>query len=284
MVKYYFLSVCLFTITHVKAQQWLGSPTSTGSIYRNGNIGINTDNPQSALDVKGNIQLSSPFLEKPMGLIPEVDDSYPSSSILNMSLNFRESNAITNSDGAGFRIDMRPTFPLFQWVKRNAGESITLGGEVLMGIGSNGNLGIGTGKTIPAARLHVVGDEFVTGKVGIGTNNFLQDADAKLIVDGKILAEDLEVKNVKADHVFAPTYKLRSLKEVEKYINDHGHLPDVPAASETEKGIKVAEFNTLLLQKIEELTLYVIQQRKEINTLKTRLANKRAGKSKSAVH
>jgi len=168
---------------------------------------------------------------------------------------------------------------LFQWIRRDAGESIILGGNPLMALGSNGNLGIGTGKVIPSARLHVVGDEFVMGKVGIGTNNFAQAGDAKLIVDGKILAEDLEVRNVSADHVFERTYKLRPLAEVEKYIRHNKHLPDVPAASETEKGVKLAEFSSLLLQKVEELTLYVIeqqkrseQQQKEIVDLRIRLS------------
>lgn len=72
-----------------------------------------------------------------------------------------------------------------------------------------------------------------------------------------------------ADFVFEPTYKLPSLQELEIYINKNKHLPEVPSAAEVEKnGVDVGEMNKILLQKIEELTLHVIRQQKEIEELK----------------
>jgi hypothetical protein len=63
-----------------------------------------------------------------------------------------------------------------------------------------------------------------------------------------------------------------SLNEVERFIKDNKHLPEVPSATEVKSnGIPVGEMNALLLKKIEELTLYIIEQQKEINTLKTNL-------------
>jgi hypothetical protein len=66
--------------------------------------------------------------------------------------------------------------------------------------------------------------------------------------------------------VFDKNYKLNSLTEVEKFINEHKHLPDVPSASEVkENGINVGDIDAKLLQKIEELTLYMIEQNKKID-------------------
>lgn len=127
----------------------------------------------------------------------------------------------------------------------------------------NGKVGVATGEGInPSANFHVNGNSYFNDNVGIGTNS----PDSKLEVDGKIICEEVEVKNVSADYVFGKDFSLKTLNEVETFINKNGHLPDVPPASETEKGVNISEFNSLLLQKIEELTLYTIEQEKRINT------------------
>ncbi|RLJ34187.1 hypothetical protein CLU97_3682 [Chryseobacterium sp. 7] len=84
--------------------------------------------------------------------------------------------------------------------------------------------------------------------------------------DGKIKAKEVEVKaNVWADYVFKKEYQLKSLEEVEKHINEKGHLPNIPTAQQVlENGINVAEMNSKLLEKIEELTLYSIEQNKQL--------------------
>ncbi|WP_353148627.1 cell wall anchor protein [Chryseobacterium sp.] len=93
---------------------------------------------------------------------------------------------------------------------------------------------------------------------------FLNNGIAKF--DGKIHAKEVEVKaNVWADYVFKKDYQLKSLEEVEKHISEKGHLPNIPSADEVLKnGINVAEMNAKLLEKIEELTLYSIQQNKQL--------------------
>lgn len=71
------------------------------------------------------------------------------------------------------------------------------------------------------------------------------------------------------DFVFAPGYKLKPLTEVEQFIADNGHLPDVPSAEEvTANGVALGESQAMLLKKIEELTLYVIQLDKENRELR----------------
>lgn len=93
---------------------------------------------------------------------------------------------------------------------------------------------------------------------------FLNNAVARF--DGKIYAKEIEVKaNVWADYVFRGDYKLRTLEEVEKHIQEKGHLPNIPSAADVEKnGINLGEMNAKLLEKIEELTLYSIEQNKQL--------------------
>lgn len=95
----------------------------------------------------------------------------------------------------------------------------------------------------------------------------------KLAVSGGILTEKVRVATngtaFWADYVFDKSFRLKPLKEVEKFIKVNKHLPDVPSTADvTSNGIDLAETQAILLQKIEELTLYVIQQQKEIEKLK----------------
>lgn len=104
-------------------------------------------------------------------------------------------------------------------------------------------------------------------RVGIGTSN----PDKTLTVNGGIHCKELLIDtNVFADYVFAKDYRLASLGEVEAHIQKKGHLPGVPSAQEAcAKGVNVGEMQTLLLQKIEELTLYMIEQEKRIARLES---------------
>ncbi|WP_299361766.1 hypothetical protein [Winogradskyella sp.] len=118
----------------------------------------------------------------------------------------------------------------------------------------------------------VEGDVFSTGNIGIGTMSFVDGPDTyRLSVAGKVRAEAVKVYTDWADFVFEDNYELPTLEEVEDYINDNGHLKDIPSAQEVEEnGIELGEMNKLLLQKIEELTLYAIELKKEIEELKNR--------------
>jgi hypothetical protein len=103
------------------------------------------------------------------------------------------------------------------------------------------------------------------GNIGIGTNNV---ADFRLAVKGKIRATEIVVETGWADFVFNKDYKLRNLEEVENFIEENNHLPDIPSEKEVkENGVQVGEMNAKLLQKIEELTLYMIEQNKETKKL-----------------
>lgn len=115
------------------------------------------------------------------------------------------------------------------------------------------------------------------GNVGIGTNI----PDEKLTVNGIIHAKEIKIDltGPLADFVFKPSYQLMPLREVEMFVRNNNHLPGIPSASEVQtNGLNVGDMQNKLLQKIEELTLYVIEQgktiesqHKEIEELKLRM-------------
>lgn len=107
------------------------------------------------------------------------------------------------------------------------------------------------------------------GNLGIGTIF----PDAKLAVKGTIHSQEVKVDmlgSMVPDYVFSNNYQLPTLTEVKTYIDQHKHLPEVPSAKEMEaNGVNLGEMNMLLLKKIEELTLYVIELKREMNDLKS---------------
>jgi len=136
-------------------------------------------------------------------------------------------------------------------------------------IESNGSLNLyapsGGGAAI---RFSTIGDSYInTGNLGIGTIN---PGNYKLAVEGTIGARRVKVQQGSwADFVFHPDYQLPSLQYVESFIRDHQHLPDIPSEKEVnENGLDLGDMNKKLLQKVEELTLYIIDLRKEMDQLK----------------
>lgn len=126
----------------------------------------------------------------------------------------------------------------------------------------------------------IVYGDFSANFVSIGNNITLAKRDAiatagsyGLLVEKGILTEKLKVATISsadwADYVFEPNYKRMSLEEVERFIKAHKHLPNVPSAEEMSKnGLDVVTSDAKLLEKIEELTLYMIDMDKEIKALK----------------
>ena len=103
-------------------------------------------------------------------------------------------------------------------------------------------------------------------RVGIGTQNPRYSLD----VNGSIRAKEILVETTGADFVFADDYQLRPLSEVKAFIAENKHLPEIQSAKEMqENGVSVSELQTKLLQKIEELTLYILQQEERIRILET---------------
>jgi len=110
------------------------------------------------------------------------------------------------------------------------------------------------------------------GNVGIGT----LAPDYEFTVAGRIYAREVKVKitaGTGPDYVFANDYSLPPLENLKIYINKFKHLPDVPSAVDMENdGVNVSEMNMLLLKKIEELTLYMIEQNAQLKALQQKTA------------
>lgn len=142
-----------------------------------------------------------------------------------------------------------------------------------------------------ASRTDLVPDgvfDLAVGRgIAVGVNNLTErlPTDYKLVVGGKILAEEVRIKQIKdwADFVFQPDYQLKSLPEVEGFIKTHRHLPDIPSTVEAEQqGIGLGDMQAKLLRKIEELTLHAIEQHKTIERLQGRLH--RLEQDRSSLH
>ncbi|MFT3870776.1 MAG: hypothetical protein QM715_20175 [Nibricoccus sp.] len=117
-----------------------------------------------------------------------------------------------------------------------------------------------------------------SGNVGIGTTSPTE----KLSVNGRIRAREVIVETTGwSDHVFADSYKLQSLSEVEQHIKTEKHLPGVPSAQEVaEKGVSVGDMQVILLAKVEELTLHMIELKKENMELRHQMESLKASVQK----
>lgn len=138
---------------------------------------------------------------------------------------------------------------------------VTASGNVIV----NGNTLLGGSTTINGATT-------LFGKVGVNTANTTQNY--ALAVDGGVITTKVHIQTVGdwSDNVFNDDYRLASLEELRGYIAENRHLPGIPSEAEvTESGIDLGTMQAALLQKIEELTLYILGQQREIDTLRKEL-------------
>lgn len=333
MKKSLILISLLSSVSFVNAQEWAGATgTTTGNIYRSGNVGIGTTTSPSALL---HVQTSTgmPFLleRTSLGQNNTFRISFTSSPVAGLSYAagstiFQATNPLTSSDmvfingtttsaprivfkssgNLGLGTD-NPTHGVHIHGKQLKISGQSGSGNIIFGdatetnnvwgleynsytagreglnfwkptgnpggsgnyylfLHNNGNVGINTNN--PQTNFHV------NGKCLIGDDNTTLPGVYRLYVQGGILTDQVKIavrNSINwADYVFEPTYKRMSLPELDVYVKENKHLPNIPSAKEVSaEGFEVAEMTNLLLEKIEELTLYVIEQQKVISELKT---------------
>jgi hypothetical protein len=251
------------------------------NIFANGNVGIGTTTPAALLD-----------LQKIYGNDVGIKLTQPGSSIWDIK-NTASTGLFTIGAGGGtyFNIDktgsvgIGTTTPAAKLdvngaIYSNANIlSDSFGGfsggdtELTTNTGGAANLKF---KTQLIERMRII----ASGNVGIGSTN----PDEKLTVKGKIHAEEIKVDlAVPADYVFEKyytgksklksDYSLQTLAEIESFTKENHHLPNIPSAQEIQQnGLLLGEMSNVLLQKIEELTLYAIEQNKVIEELKAQVS------------
>ncbi|GGH71068.1 hypothetical protein GCM10011379_30020 [Filimonas zeae] len=242
--------------------RWTDAGTALGAplfIRRsNGFIGLNNENPQSQLDVNGNAMIRGE-------IVSNISDP-------NTGGRIELRNPAKTENGAASRwviFNMAGAYgnSLQFWSYDNLG--CTTGGMCANRVTfkDDGNVGIGT--MTPVYKLDVRGTGAFSGKVTIGETN----AQSDLNVNGNIKTRKITVTQTNwPDYVFDSSYQLKPLHQVAQYIQQNKHLPDVPSAEAVNKnGVDIGDNQALLLKKIEELTLYIIQQNKDMQEMKDRI-------------
>lgn len=279
------LLVVLFSVQLLKAQ-WLG----TNPVYFNaGNVGIGTSTPGYKLQVHGNSIFGNPGSgydfttidangNLGIGTQPFTNMALSIKRYANVTAGIRFENTFPgNSSFAALQMgqDVNATGTKFLNILYASNAVVSTGIYQANGstIYNNGNGGLTLGSKQGALRFFLGGweDEFermrITpeGALAIGTTA-LPASDAKLAVKGFIYAQKVKVTLTGwADYVFDAGYPLRPLSEVEQYIQQHHHLPEVPSTAEVEKnGLDLGDNQVILLKKIEELTLYIIEQNRKL--------------------
>ena len=271
----------------------------------NGFIGVGTIIPTAKLDVNGNINFAS---SQGIWLTGKTDTGGINSSTQLKAGTYQSlirqktaSNNVVNIGGIGdvfgfFGFDKNRTINGVDHslvMNTNSGnigagiveprEKLDVNGSIIVKDGHNLSWGNKYGAGIPTIAANTASGIYFypngstlgatmkidkAGNVGIGTST---TGTHKLAVEGSIGARKIKVEAFPnwSDFVFEREYKLPTLKEVENHIKEKGHLKDIPSAIEVKKdGFYLGEMDAKLLQKIEELTLYTIQQEKEIEILK----------------
>jgi len=226
----------------------------------NGNVGIGKKNPETLLDVNGSFRAQSANIT---GAITA------QSATVNGNLTVKEGSnySVSLGNAGGQNLGWGTSYIGFNATRNNSAGNWTVEGD-----------GAHNGSSVIWS--NVQGDIcFASIPSTSGNNKTLSDLNIKnniklqLLSNGILRAKEVQVSLSNwPDYVFSKDYNLLPLSEVEQFITENHHLPDVPSAAEVEaNGVNVGEMNAILLKKVEELTLYIIEQEKQMKELGKRL-------------
>jgi len=258
--------ILLLLTSFLFGQQWDGNNNLTDPIGRTGAVGIGTVSPTNALEIYGDA--------KRLLIRSQTTNTGARPGII-FGSNIEPFFA---GDGVGVNNDQIFNF-YYKWagVSRTYNAEIRIHGKHTDPANANWNKYLALKHDGTNGRILTdIGDLVLmetSGNVGIGTGTSALNANYKLSVNGKIRAKEVVVESPWPDFVFADDYQLKPLSEVEQYLKANKHLPEIPSAPEVGKnGVSVGEMQAKLLQKIEELTLYVIALQKENECLHQRVS------------
>lgn len=260
---------------------------STGSnsalvVRDDGKVGIGTSSPAMALDVISVGGATAQFKngENSNGAFTQVDFFRPNAntwsgqgmSIIALGSSYASSGAF-KADGVFTGANAGASGGLSLVSTHASGEIRLYTGGVddanqRLTIKNTGKVGIGT--ATPSEKLDVNGNIYTNGKILINQANTSAVTPYALAVNGTAIFTKAVVKlnSNWPDYVFEPEYGLLPIAQLEKYVQENKHLPGIPAAAEVSKeGIDLGNTQTQQLQKIEELTLYIIELNRKIEAL-----------------
>ncbi len=257
-------------LSKIAFQTWNGSAWNNMLMDGSGNVGIGTTVPTERLTIAQAVGTGySPLLS-----LNELTNNGNNS----MGIDFKFAGLSGFPWGATGRVEVarQNTSSNFDMVFHTATNGVL---SEKMRILDNGNIGIGKSAPNVNAKLDVNGNIYCNSKVFIGTpdaSTVSQIAPYSLAVNGTAVFTKAKVSLYGnwPDYVFSPTYKMTSLDSLEQFIQLNKHLPEVPSASDVEKnGIDLGDNQALLLKKIEELTVFVIEQNKQSEKLQKIIKN-----------
>jgi hypothetical protein len=267
------LTLSLACFVSIGFAQWIYTPANSNNICNSplaGSVGIGTNAPVYRFQIWDSGTNGYTGIGMDPGSTPDQNAVIRALKSFNYGLLLRAESQNSSWTQAAIHLKCGSTTATSQ--------TTIMSNSIDLRTGTNYN-DIITDNTFGVSALYINNSQ----QVGIGTSN---PGSFKLAVEGALGARSIKVTltNPWPDYVFSKSYPLRNLSVLEKYISQYQHLPGIPSAGDLQKdgGVDLGQMNAKLLEKVEELTLYVIELKKENDSIKKQL--KKLASKHSTLH